>query len=66
MPDADIPDRLDGIRCRPEPVAKRAGYQGVRLKPPEQLPDHPYYERFTQKGEETMTTKLFQRNVNGT
>jgi putative DNA primase/helicase len=38
-------DGRDGIRYRPEPGTKRAGYQGVRLNPPEQPPVDPYYDR---------------------
>jgi putative DNA primase/helicase len=38
-------DGRDGIEHRLEPGTKRAGYQGVRLKPPEQPPADPYYDR---------------------
>jgi putative DNA primase/helicase len=38
-------DGRDGISHRPEPGTKRAGYQGVHLKPPEQPPVDPYYDR---------------------
>jgi hypothetical protein len=41
-------DRLDGrdsIEFRKQPGTKRAGFQGVRLKPPEQPPVDPYYDR---------------------
>jgi putative DNA primase/helicase len=36
-------DGRDGIEHRLEPGTKRAGYRGVRLKPPEQSPMDPYY-----------------------
>ena len=45
-------DRLDGrngIWHRLEPGSKRAGYQGVRLKPPEQPPEDPYYSNLADK-----------------
>ena len=38
-------DGRDGIEHRLEPGTKRAGFQGVRLKPPEQPPVDPYYDR---------------------
>jgi putative DNA primase/helicase len=38
-------DGRDGIEHRLEPGTKRAGYQGARLKPPEQSPMDPYYDR---------------------
>jgi putative DNA primase/helicase len=38
-------DGRDGIEFRKQPTTKRAGFQGVRLKPPEQLPEDPYYDR---------------------
>jgi phage/plasmid-associated DNA primase len=36
-------DGRDGIEHQLEPGTKRAGYRGVRLKPPEQSPMDPYY-----------------------
>ena len=38
-------DGRDGIEFRKQPTTKRAGFQGVRLRPPEEPPIDPYYDR---------------------
>jgi putative DNA primase/helicase len=38
-------DGRDGIEFRKQPGTKRAGFQGVRLRPPEEPPIDPYYDR---------------------
>jgi putative DNA primase/helicase len=38
-------DGRDGIEFRKQPGTKRAGFQGVRLRPPEEPPIDPYYHR---------------------
>ncbi len=38
-------ERCDDVAFKQQPGTKRAGFQGLRLKPPEQPPPDPYYDR---------------------
>jgi putative DNA primase/helicase len=38
-------ERCDDVAFKQQPGTKRAGFQGLRLKPPEQSPPDPYYDR---------------------
>ena len=44
-------DGRDGIEFRKQPTTKRAGFQGVRLKPAEEPPEHPYLDHERRDGQ---------------